>query len=859
MSLGDTCTCGDTAPPGSPVYSPTSSYACAGNSAESCGALGYGIVYKLSPRAPGASTMAYTSIPSGGQITTKVYTTTDGSGHTTVVTTTSSKPSAPPQGGTTHIYTTTDGSGHTTVITASSMYPTPPAPGGTTNIYTTTDGSGHTTIITTFSNNPITTPSTTLTGDETISAIAETTTDSQGHTVISTHTVLADLPVATAGGSGGSAGSGGSVSSLCPAVDGEYYRAGGSIYEISCSTDYPGDDLTSVHADTLPQCFLACSNYTPLQSVQGGKPCIAASWIQATGNCYLKYNIEVVNPFDGGVISGRQIHFVLPNGLRTVSASSYHIETSTSPPPPQSLGPSSAMGGGSGSTLVPPNPSSSATKGPSGASGSGGTAIPPSPSNSATQGPSGGNGSGSTTVPPNPSNSATQGPSGGNGSGSTPTPPGSSGSATQGPSGGSGSGGTPGPSGGSDSTSGGSGSPSTPALSPTNGGSSTSNSNTNPTNSPNFPCPSCDGQNYILSTNGDVYEVDCSVNYPGNDLLTQTLDNFNDCIFACDTLQGQQTCIAVTWEKSTGTCHLKSAITEVDYNAMGFDGARTGSYNIPSGIPSMASMSSAGSPQTIVSTYNGASGASDPTTSPGSPIASISVSPSSGSSRFIYTSSETMTYHPIATQASCPRNDFGLETDPLTVPYQINCDRDLAGNSLPSMHADNVDACLQGCDIFRGCAGVNYDDSTGGIPSSTNCYPFSSIQGYSKHALQNTTYAAIAAYGPNSAANGDDVSADYQDDICADADYGDQSTYTNIYGVSYYIRCGYGFSSSTNLVAMAADTLLACLSYCTLYDTCVGVTFSGNGPPAAGQTNCQPVSAYGTDLANPNLAYAVTQ
>ena len=829
MSLGDTCTCGSTGPAGSPVYSPTSSYACAGNSAESCGAPGYAIIYKLSPRNSGYSPTTYTSAPSGGQVTTKVSTTTDSFGHTTIVTTASSFPT--------------------------SSFPSPP--GGTTKVYTTTDSAGHTSVITSVINNPIITPLTTLTGDQTISVIADTTTDSQGHTITSTHTVLTALPTASSGSSGSSGISGNPINPYCPSLNGQYYLAGNSIYQISCSTDYPGDDLASVHADSLPQCYLACSNYAPQQSVQGGKPCIAASWIAATGSCYLKYNIEEVNPFDGGIISGRQIHFALPAGLRTVSASSFHIETSTSPSAPQSSIRSS-MALGFGSTPIPQTQSSSATQASSGSNGLGSTPVSHISSGSATQGPTGGSASGSISLlpgasgsanqgasvgsgsisasaPPNPSSSATPGTPVVSGPGTTPIPPSSYSSAIQGPSGASGS-------------------------SSMGGGSSTNNPNTIPTSSVNSPCPSCDGQNYILSTNGDVYEIECGVNYPGNDLYTPSLDSFNDCIFACDTYSGQQSCVAATWEESTGVCHLKSAITDVDYNAVGFDSAHIGSYIASSGIPSMASMSSPGSLQAIVSQQT------DPTSvsSDGSAttITSSAASPAapSGSSLSVYTSSETMTYHPIVTQASCPRNDFGQETDPLTVVYNVNCDRSLAGNSLPPMHADNVDACFQACDMFTGCAGVNYDDSLGGIPISSNCYQYSSVLGYTEHALSNTSYAALSVYGPNTAANGDNVATDYQDDLCTDPNYGDQSTYTNIYGVSYLIRCNYGFSSATNLVGMASDSLLSCLSYCTLYSTCVGVIFSGpNGPPPVGQINCQPLSAHGSDQAMTNVAYAAVQ
>ena len=93
----------------------------------------------------------------------------------------------------------------------------------------------------------------------------------------------------------------------CPDYDGKnYIDSTQQAYGIECSTNYPGNDLTTPHTDTMEDCIAACDNYVPNPSVAGGKPCIAFCWGQGNvgGNCYLKYAIDTRNYGDGGFDSG---------------------------------------------------------------------------------------------------------------------------------------------------------------------------------------------------------------------------------------------------------------------------------------------------------------------------------------------------------------------------------------------------------------------------------------------------------------------------------------------------------------------------------------------------------------------------
>ena len=146
--------------------------------------------------------------------------------------------------------------------------------------------------------------------------------------------------------------------------------------------------------------------------------------------------------------------------------------------------------------------------------------------------------------------------------------------------------------------------------------------------------------------------------------------------------------------------------------------------------------------------------------------------------------------------------------------------------------------------MFAGCTAITYKD--GATTLQANCVPYSSVSGfYTQPTISSSFFAALAVNGSNEA-------ADFQNDLCTDPFYGDGSDYYDIYGTQYKIGCGYKFTGTTNLVGMRADTLQACLSYCTLYLTCSGVVFT----PPGSDVNCQPVSNYNGDVVDAGSQYA---
>ena len=103
----------------------------------------------------------------------------------------------------------------------------------------------------------------------------------------------------------------------CPAYDmSAYIDPNGEAYQIECSANYPGKDLTAVHIETFKECILACDAYVPSPNVGGGLPCIGVSWGEGNpgGNCYLKSAITAGSTVYGtGFDSAYKVRYVFPD------------------------------------------------------------------------------------------------------------------------------------------------------------------------------------------------------------------------------------------------------------------------------------------------------------------------------------------------------------------------------------------------------------------------------------------------------------------------------------------------------------------------------------------------------------------
>lgn len=185
-------------------------------------------------------------------------------------------------------------------------------------------------------------------------------------------------------------------------------------------------------------------------------------------------------------------------------------------------------------------------------------------------------------------------------------------------------------------------------------------------------------------------------------------------------------------------------------------------------------------------------------------------------------------------------------------PYYVKCGRDIIGDNAYPAHADTFAKCLEYCDLLVGCAAVTYLD--GAAQTDANCFPYSSFIGYSSGPAG--VYSGVPKNGTS------DGAVQATPNLCAPDPNGyNQSVYSDYFGNDYFIGCdqnvaGAGPPGGQDLKATVADTLLGCLTYCSIYNGCVGVDFTGF-PVQQNAANCYPKFSTGaiTYQAGTQLAY----
>ncbi|KAL9594794.1 MAG: hypothetical protein Q9219_006831 [cf. Caloplaca sp. 3 TL-2023] len=338
---------------------------------------------------------------------------------------------------------------------------------------------------------------------------------------------------------------------------------------------------------------------------------------------------------------------------------------------------------------------------------------------------------------------------------------------------------------------------------------------------------------------GTDWYLDCGTAYPGNDLPSQTVSSYEACLEACDNYRPSSNvangarCVSVTYGIRTngGECYLKYNITQ-SIPAGGQDSA----YQIGSGVrppgsvttsPAVTPSPSASNTPSLRPTTSTSSATSDPS-SLFQPCPFYNNQPFPDRAGVVYDISGT---------AKCPQNRGAIYTDSYGQQYEIHCGQQVDGDNTDSaFHADSFEKCVNICEVIGGCQAVTYGGDVVDITQS-NCYPYTSFRFYSTQAVTDTLLSARPLNGSTSPnfANSDQVCPAYN---------GIQ--YREPIGRTYGVNCGRGYVNPNDLYAVVVYTLEACMAYCSLYRTCVAVTFTAYTPNVRNGVNCYPRSTIGT-------------
>lgn len=177
--------------------------------------------------------------------------------------------------------------------------------------------------------------------------------------------------------------------------------------------------------------------------------------------------------------------------------------------------------------------------------------------------------------------------------------------------------------------------------------------------------------------------------------------------------------------------------------------------------------------------------------------------------------------------------------------YDIRCNLDL--QSTPADHdayAESFEDCLEYCSLLTDCVAVSYQDPPSTPNNVSNCYPKWNFVGYSPSASDGV-YSGVNVNGAS------DGTLQNQD-LCTTDNY-QGASYAGIadyddFGTAWTIGCNntLAISDAAALSTTVTDTLASCIDYCSRYDSCEMVNWTGphvNG--TANDPNCFPASSIG--------------
>lgn len=205
----------------------------------------------------------------------------------------------------------------------------------------------------------------------------------------------------------------------------------------------------------------------------------------------------------------------------------------------------------------------------------------------------------------------------------------------------------------------------------------------------------------------------------------------------------------------------------------------------------------------------------------------------------------TVTKRPSCVESSSYAGNNTKYSDFFGYTYDIRCNLDLRSTPTDSdAHADSFEDCLEYCSLLTNCIAVTYQDPPDSPKDVSNCFPKWSFGGY------EASSAAGLYSGVN--VNGASPGTLEIQNLCTtdneqDASY-DGLTYYDDFGTAWTIGCDttLAIPNAVALFATITDTLASCVDYCSTYESCDMVNWTGphtNG--TLNQPNCFPASAIG--------------
>ena len=205
----------------------------------------------------------------------------------------------------------------------------------------------------------------------------------------------------------------------------------------------------------------------------------------------------------------------------------------------------------------------------------------------------------------------------------------------------------------------------------------------------------------------------------------------------------------------------------------------------------------------------------------------------------------TVTTAPSCDKSSSYASNNTKYIDYFGYTYDIRCNLDM--RSTPTdydAHADTFADCLEYCSLLTGCIAVTYQDPPDTPKDISNCYPKWNFGGYQISAVDGL-YSGVDVNGASPG------TLENQNLCTTDNTQGTsyaELTYYDDFGTAWTIGCdtSLAISNVAALFPTVTDTLASCVDYCSVYDSCEMVNWTGlhtNG--TVDQPNCFPASTVG--------------